>query len=188
MRTPSNPSSFRHKRTVVGVTTGVVAVGVALGVTGLASAQPTPTPGTTPSAGVTAAPGERGPGGHGRGAALAADLASKLGLDQATVETALGEVRKANRPAKPTPGTALTPADRAADDAALAARLADKLGVDEAKVKTALEEIRAAHQAERAAALKTRLDAAVKAGTLTQAEADAVQKAADTGVIHVGPR
>ena len=47
----------------------------------------------------------------------------------------------------------------------------------------AFDEIRAARQADRAAELTTRLDAAVKAGTLTQAEADAVTKAVEKGVI-----
>ena len=74
--------------------------------------------------------------------------------------------------------------DRAERDAALAKPLAEKLNVKEAKVKAALDEFRSERQAARAAALKARLDAAVKAGTLTQAEADAVQKAVDTGVIH----
>jgi len=68
----------------------------------------------------------------------------------------------------------------------LAKALAEKLGVDEAKVAAALAEIRAARQADRAAALKDKLDAAVKAGTLTQAEADAVQKAVEKGVIDAG--
>ena len=40
-----------------------------------------------------------------------------------------------------------------------------------------------AEQANHAAALKSRLDQAVKDGTLTQAEADAVTKAAEKGVI-----
>jgi hypothetical protein len=73
-------------------------------------------------------------------------------------------------------------------EAALAKALSSKLGIDEAKIKSALEEIRAAHQSVREAALKARLDAAVQSGTLTQAEADAVQKAVDQGVIHVGHR
>lgn len=192
----------RTSKTVIGVTTGVVAIGAALGVANLASAAPTPTP--TPSAAATATPGApdpgRGPGpgrGHDHardGGPLAAELASKLGLDQAKVKAALEAVREANRPAtKPTPGTTPAPRDPAAhdpaaDDAALAKALAPKLGVDEAKVKTALDEIRAAHVADRAKALKTKLDAAVKAGTLTQAEADAVTKAVDKGVINVGPR
>jgi hypothetical protein len=73
-------------------------------------------------------------------------------------------------------------------DAALAKSLAGKLGIDEAKVSAALTEIRAAAQAERAAALKTRLDKAVSEGTLTQAEADAVTKAVEKGVIGGGNR
>ena len=60
------------------------------------------------------------------------------------------------------------------------------LGVEESKVTAALEEIRAAAQAERAAALKTRLDTAVSDGTLTQTEADAVTKAVEKGVIGGG--
>ena len=78
--------------------------------------------------------------------------------------------------------------DPAARDAELAKALASKLGVDEAKVTAALDEIRAAREAERTKALGDRLAAAVKAGTLTQAEADAVTKAAEKGVIDVGPR
>jgi hypothetical protein len=181
----------RTKRTILGAAIGVVAVGSALGISGLASAAPTPTP--TPSTGSTAAPAP-GPGrpGHGPGrdgGRLAAQLADKLGIDQAKVETALRAFREENKPtAKPTPGSAPARPDPAADDAALAKALAGKLGVDEAKVTSALDEIRAAHQADRAAALKSKLDAAVKAGTLTQAEAGAVQKAADKGVIDVGPR
>ena len=73
-------------------------------------------------------------------------------------------------------------------DAALAKALAEKLNLDEAKVAQALAEIRAARQAERAAALKERLDAAVADGTLTQAEADAVTKAVEQGVISGGGR
>lgn len=68
-------------------------------------------------------------------------------------------------------------------ESALAASLAKSLGIGEAKVKTALDEIEAAEQSERAAALKTRLDAAVKDGTLTQAEADRAAKAVEKGVI-----
>jgi hypothetical protein len=100
------------------------------------------------------------------------------------VRTALQEYREANRPSTPPdPGT-----KPARDDAALAKALASKLGVDEAKVTSALAEIRSARDAERAKAVTDRLAAAVKAGTLTQAEADAVKKAADAGIVHVRPR
>ena len=96
------------------------------------------------------------------------------------VTEALDAIRDANRATDPAEKERLTPEER---DAALAKALAEKLGVDEAKVVTALEEIRTARQAERAAALKERLDAAVADGTLTQAEADAVTKAVEKGVI-----
>ena len=120
---------------------------------------------------------------------LAAQLAEKLGVTEDKVTTALKEIRDANKPdptAKPDPSARPDPGskpDDTARDAELAKALAGKLGIDEAKVKTALDEIRAERTAQRATALKDRLAAAVKAGTLTQAEADAVQKAFDKGVI-----
>ncbi len=178
------------KKTIVAAAAGVVALGAGLSVAGLASADPTPTPTatSTPSGAPSAQTGHRGgPGGHDRGdrTELAKELASKLGVDEAKVTDALKAVRDETKPTtKPTPGQ--TKPDPAARDAALAKALATKLGVDEAKVKTALDEIRAARQADRATALKTKLDAAVKAGTLTQAEADAVTKAVEKGVINGG--
>ena len=72
--------------------------------------------------------------------------------------------------------------------AELAKSLAASLGIDEAKVTAALEELRTAEQAEHAAELKTRLDKAVTDGKLTQAEADAVTKAVQNGVIGGGGR
>lgn len=186
------------KKTIVAAAAGVMALGAGLGVASLASADPTPTPTSSTSAapsGSPAAPngthdGWGGPGRHGHGPradALPSQLASKLGVDRTKVADALKAVREATRPtARPTPGQARP--DPAANDAALAKALAPKLNLDEAKIKTALDEIRAARAADRAAALKTRLDAAVKAGTLTQAEADAVTKAVAKGVIDVGPR
>jgi hypothetical protein len=53
-------------------------------------------------------------------------------------------------------------------------------------VKAALEELRAEARKSRAADLKPRLDQAVADGTLTRAEADAVTKAVEQGVIS-GP-
>jgi hypothetical protein len=73
-------------------------------------------------------------------------------------------------------------------EAALAKSLAESLGIDEAKVTVAFEELRNDAQSERAAALKTRLDKAVADGKLTQAEADAVTKAVEQGVIGGGGR
>jgi hypothetical protein len=102
-------------------------------------------------------------------------------VDQAKLEDALRTFRQANHPNGPRTNGARP--DKAAREAALAASLAKSLGIDEAKVKAALEELRTQAQADRAAALKGRLDQAVKDGTLTQAEADAVTKAVEKGVL-----
>ena len=152
----------------------------------LASADTTPTP--RPTSGTPSPGTERGWAGHsGRGLRagdLATELANKLGVDESKVAEALRAIREENQPnARPDPATRPDIAER---EAALAKALAGKLGIDETKIKTALQEIRTAHQAERAAALKAKLDAAVQDGTLTQAEADAVQKAVDQGVINFG--
>lgn len=188
--------STKAKRTVLGASMGVVALGATAGAAGLASAAPTPTPSPTSPGSSASAPADPGPGprghGPGDGGRIAEQLATKLGLDQTKVATALKEARAATRsatpPTSPTPGAVPTPPDRAAHDAALAAALASRLGVDEARVAAALDEIRTAGEAERTKALHDRLAAAVTAGTLTQAEADAVKKASDAGVIQVGPR
>ena len=50
-------------------------------------------------------------------------------------------------------------------------------------MQAALDEIRAEREAERAAADEELLSTAVADGTLTQAEADAVQKAIDAGIV-----
>jgi hypothetical protein len=98
----------------------------------------------------------------------------------------------------PTPsGSASAPANtdredrRAAQRDAYAEALAKELGIDKEKVSVALDKVDADRQAqfkaERLAALKTRLDAAVKDGKLTQAEADAILKAAENGALGEGP-
>jgi hypothetical protein len=193
----------RTKRITLGLTAGALALGAGLGVTGMASAAETPTPSATASASAStdgAAATDSGKrGGHKGGdrGQLAADLATKLGVEEAKVTEAIQAFRDANRPTEAADGTApaegTTPAegtkpDRSAMDAAMAKSLAESLGVEESKVTAALEEIRAAGQAERAAALKTRLDTAVTDGKLTQAEADAVTKAVEAGVIGGGGR
>lgn len=190
------------RKTAIAVASGALALGAGLGITGLAYADPTPTPSatSTPStiapnmstpSGTPSAGTERGgwPGARGtRGQVgdLAQELASKLGIDEAKVAEALRAVRDENKPSNP-PDAANRP-DPTERATALAKALASKLGIDEAKIKAALDEIRTAHQAEWSAAVKTKLDAAVKDGTLTQAEADAVQKAFDKGVINFGRR
>lgn len=83
---------------------------------------------------------------------------------------------------------------------ALAEALAKELGVDEAKVSEALTKLHEERKAnapertkpDRMEALKERLSQAVEEGKLTQAEADAVLKAHEAGVLggfgHKGPR
>jgi hypothetical protein len=74
-----------------------------------------------------------------------------------------------------------------------ASQLAKELGVDEAKVNAALDKLHEdwaadhpADQGRQRPDLKTRLDEAVKEGKLTQAEADAVLKAIEGGVLWPG--
>lgn len=175
----------RTTKIALGLGAAAVALGAGLGVAGMASATTTPTPSSS-APGNNFADGYGMRGGHrGHGGAefgsRAKELAAKLGVDEAKVTDALKTFREANRPATP-PAPGQKP-DRAAMEKALAASLAKSLGIDEAKVTAALEELRTAEQANHAAALKPRLDQAVKDGTLTQAEADAVTKAAEKGVI-----
>lgn len=169
----------KKKTAGIAVAAGALAIAAGVGVAGLAQAEPTPSPGApsaSPSTGQSTDPGRGGDrdGRHHRGGGffggdLAEELAEKLGVTEEQVSEALEASR-----------------DESRQD--LAKALAEKLGVSEATVKTALDEIRAARQSERAAALKERLDAAVKDGTLTQAEADAVTKAVEKGVIGGGRR
>ena len=165
------------KKTATAIASGVLALGAGIGVANMAAADTTS---GTPSG------ADRGWAGHsGRGLRagdFVTELANKLGIDEAKVAEARRAIRAENQP-RPDPTTRPDVAER---EAAHAKALSSKLGIDETKIKTALQEIRAAHQAERAAALKARLDAAVQDGTLTQAEADAVQKAVDQGVINFG--
>lgn len=73
---------------------------------------------------------------------------------------------------------------------ALAAGLAKELGISQDKVTAALEKVEtsleADAKADRQAALKSRLDQAVKDGKLTQEQADAILKASDAGVLLGG--
>lgn len=90
----------------------------------------------------------------------------------------------------PTPSAsaaAAPDARRAQEQDELATALAKELGIDKAKVAAALTKVqaerKAAAKADQIARMKTRLDAAVAAGKLTRAEADAILKAAESGVL-----
>ena len=184
------------KTMILGTSAAAVALLAGLGLAGVASAADSTGTATTSATGSTSAngstesapPGDSGQGGHrgghrgGGGAAdIAPALAVKLGVDESKLSGALKSFRQANKPGgRPANGTK---PDRTQQDAALATSLAGSLGIDEAKATAALAELRAEKQGERAAALIAKLDAAVGAGTLTRAEADAVAKAVEKGVI-----
>lgn len=171
-----------------------VAAAIGFGVSGAAQADPTtPTSASTQGSKDAAGsaprtghgPGGRHGGGMGRGVELSS-LATELGVDQSKLETALTAVRQEMRPAagvKPDGATKPDPSVRANE---LATKLASKLGIDVAKVKAAFTELRAAAEADHTKAFDDRLAQAVKDNKLTQAEADAVKKAARAGVIGMG--
>ena len=77
----------RTKRITLGVAAGALALGAGLGATGMASAATTPTPSASASASAdSTAPGDGMGGGHkGDRGQIAADLASKLGVEEAKV-------------------------------------------------------------------------------------------------------
>lgn len=180
----------------VGGTAIVLASG--LGVATLANAQ-TPDPTPTPTPGQA---WQRG-GGYGRMADRAANpnaglrngagygavenaqyLAEKLGVTQEAVTAALQKYHATN-PVQ-TRGRDLTDEQQAAQHEKLAAFLATELKVDQARVLDALNSQDEVRQAERLADLKANLDAAVKAGRLTQAQADTILKAHEAGALGGG--
>ena len=187
-------------------TTSVVAVAAAaaigVGAVGVARADDGTT--ATPSPTSTSAPGHfRGTGmghlragGMGHGARLdelASALASRLGVDETKVKSALTAARaelKGTFKSQRQKGERPTEADRTATREAFATAVAKQLGIDAAKVTSALADVeqqfRAQRFAEHEADLKARLDQAVTDGKLTLAEADAVLKAAKAGIIGVG--
>ncbi|MEA5118435.1 MAG: hypothetical protein VB036_12555 [Propionicimonas sp.] len=177
------------RKAVAAVSAAVLTAGLGISAAQWASAE-TPTPSPTPTSTTTADPDHTGhKGGKQRGSKQdLSGLASKLGVDQTKLADAVSAARK-SLPTK-TESANQTDAEReaarAARQAAYAKALASELGIDEAKVTQALNELRTERQAARTAADKAVLDQAVRDGKLTQAEADAVQKAADQGIVRIG--
>ncbi len=189
---------------VAGIATvGVAAMAIGVGISAGAQAdQSTPSPTPTSQSGTTDGndrgngwgPGGRhGMGGMGVMGGELSDLATKLGVDESKLRDAMTAVRQDLRDALKSLKDAAkgkTSADRQAlrdqMQQKLADALASKLGIDASKVKAALDQIETAREAQRDQALADRLAQAVKDGKLTQAEADAVKKAVDAGIIGGG--
>lgn len=181
----------------LGLTLGaaVLTLGGVAGVTSLAQAADpatSPSPSTSAGSSDTTADGteRHGRGGRSgmRGPDMAGKLAEKLGVEEARVTEALRSAHDALHEARDTAGDDATRPTHQERDAALAAELAKALDIDEATVTEALADIERERGAERAAVLQDRLDQAVTDGTLTRAEADAVKKAVESGVIGGGGR
>ena len=189
---------------------GAAALAIGFGISSAAQADDaTPAPSPTTQSGSNGSNGNGDGNGNGRGwgaggkhgmgemSAFGGDLselASKLGVDEAQLRDAMAAVRddlkdevKGLRGAAKDDPNADRQALRDQMQQKLADALAAELGIDSSKVSSALEDLEAAREAERDQALTDRLDQAVKDGKLTQAEADAVKKAVDAGVIGGGP-
>jgi hypothetical protein len=125
--------------------------------------------------------------------AMAGAGAAVLGLGIAIPAVAFAQDPSPS-PSSSAPATAPGDADREQRHAErqdrMAELLANELGIDKAKVTEALtkvdEQMRTEMKAEHQAALSARLAEAVAAGKLTQAEADAILKAAEAGVLPGG--
>lgn len=188
------------KKIAFTVAGGAIIVGSGLGVASMASAE-TPSPTPTPSQawqrgggygrmGGSTTPANPNAGlrnGAGYGAVENAEyLAGKLGVSPDVVSTAMQKYHTTN----PTQarGRDLTDEQQATQHAQLAAFLAKELNVSEATVLAALNGQQEVRQADRTAAIKANLEEAVKAGRLTQAQADGILAAHDAGVSMGGMR
>ena len=184
---------MQKKSVAIGLSAAVLTAGIGLGVSQIANAdQSTPTPTPSASASASSSPGSHHKGdakGHGpraRGSEDLSTLASKLGVDETKLKEAMSAARKevgdSDRTSRP------TKAERTAQREAYVKALAKELGVDADKVTTALKEIAQEQREARQGEEKERLAKAVTDGTLSQAEADAVQKALDEGIVRLGGR
>jgi predicted flavoprotein YhiN len=171
------------KKQLIAGAAGVALIsGLGLGIAQAAQAD-SDVPSTSDS--TTAASEAPGQGHRGMGIDAAA-LATKLGLSESALADALAAVHDSEEPAD-RPSADATEAERTAArdarDAALATALATELNIDETTVANALTELQEERLATRAADSKATLDQAVTDGTLTQSEADTVQKAIDAGIV-----
>lgn len=137
-------------KTGLAIGAAVIAVGGVIGVGTLANAAGNAT--TTTGTSQMGAPGAQSqsgtqmgaPGGQQGGVPtqLVQGLATKLGIDQSTVQTAVEAAMQQVQSAGTQPQTGTSTDPREAMDAQLAPIIAQKLGVDEAKVTAAMAELR----------------------------------------------
>lgn len=158
----------------LGVTAAAAAGGIHSGVP--LSARPVAATVAAPSSQPAPAPGARP---HAQDGSFAA-WAAALGVEESTLRSALEQARRDVRAQR------TRPADQAAAQTALVTSLATHLGKPAAQVRQTFQAFLAAHQAGSRDALARRLDAAVAAGKLTDAERDAILKAYDAGVLGRG--
>ena len=99
-----------------------------------------------------------------------ADITPAPSPTSAPIEPPLPETQPPVEPGNPYPGSS---------EDALIEELSSVLGIDKETLKAMLEEVRVTYGDEWSAAVNAQLDAAVQAGYLTQAEADAVRQAVE---------
>jgi len=180
---------MNNKKIALGVGGTLVVLATTFGAAALASAQPpTPTPSRTATqvgwgGGRGGMAGMRNGTGYGA-TANAADLAAKLAVSQDAVSAALAKYHTANPTQVRRAG--LTVEQQAAEHEKLATFLANELKVDRATVLQALTTRQETRQADRTAQLETSLDAAVKDGRITRAQADAILAAHASGAVRGG--
>jgi hypothetical protein len=159
-------------KTAAVVASGVLALGAGLGIATTAYADPTPVP--IPTSAPTDVPGPQSPQTEPRGVPDNPADPNNPGVP--------------NNPADPNnPGVPNNPADPnnpggPTGEEALVEELSRMLGVDEETIRAGLEELRATYGPQLKAELEAQLAEAVRNGSLTQAEADALQKMIEQGV------
>jgi hypothetical protein len=174
---------------------GAVAAGIA-GPAAYAAADGHPTTATSaalvadtasPSAGSSTSSHHR-PAYPGRfGPQFAQDLAAQLGVSADKVTGALKQIRVENATNHKATGNGGQksggPGQRAQRIDQFSSELAGKLGLDTTKVKNAVTTVLAKEKADRQAALKARLDQAVKSGKISQSDADAYLRVVNSGAL-----
>jgi hypothetical protein len=159
-------------KTAAVVAAGVLALGAGLGIATTAYADPTPVP--IPTSAPTDVPDPQSP------------QTEPPGLPNNPADPNNPGVP--NNPADPNnPGVPNNPADPnnpggPTGEEALVEELSRMLGVDEETIRAGLEELRATYGPQLKAELEAQLAEAVRNGSLTQAEADALQKMVEQGV------